>query len=597
MRSPATRLLFATVLVATLGAFIATQRLKGGFPFVLRFATQPVAFSPNGDGVRDTATVGFDLTRDAVVSFRVIDAEGREVRELVPFRRLPGDVRYRFRWDGRDDDGRRVPDGIYRLRVIARDEGRVVDSIKELVVDTKPPAVHLVAAKPALAAPGEPVTVRYAGPANRSPEFFVFRSDHSGRAHRVARFRGHGRTGVWDGRVGERPAPPGHYAFTVRVRDRAGNERLAPARAPTAQIARAGTGVTVTRLAVTGPVVAVRPGTRVRFAVAPTGAREGAYRVSLRRAGSAGTLRRFRAAGSFFRLRVPVSARTGLYVVTVQRGRVRASWPLAVEGTVRGGGERRLLVVVPLSSWQAANPADGDSDGFVETIGPRGGTVSLARPFARIASEAGRVGTLVRLLERARFTIDIATDVELERGRWLAAGRSVAGAIGPSIVVAGSLGYAGAVTRAAIRRHVAAGGAIAFLGRDSLHRSCAIVGERLECGERRPADVFGALTSLRRYAPAPLAVQSDTLGVFRRVDRLVGLFDRFEVTRKLPTGARTLSVAAAPDGATALVAYRYGRGLVVQAGVDGWLAQLVPRSFRDDVRRVTISLAGALTAR
>ncbi len=61
MTRPLVRAVFAVLVVATIGAFFLTQQLKGDFPLVVRFATQPAHFSPNGDGYRDTTRVGFEL--------------------------------------------------------------------------------------------------------------------------------------------------------------------------------------------------------------------------------------------------------------------------------------------------------------------------------------------------------------------------------------------------------------------------------------------------------------------------------------------------------------------------------------------------------
>ena len=82
--------MFASLVVATIGAFFLTQQLKGEFPLVIRFATKPAHFSPNGDGFRDATRVGFDLSEPASVSFMVVDAEGSEVRRILENRRLAG---------------------------------------------------------------------------------------------------------------------------------------------------------------------------------------------------------------------------------------------------------------------------------------------------------------------------------------------------------------------------------------------------------------------------------------------------------------------------------------------------------------------------
>src|ERR671919_2213664 len=126
MSRPLVRAVFAVLVVATIAAFFATQMLKSEFPLVIRFATKPAHFSPNGDGYRDASRIGFDLSEPASVSFMVVDSEGTEVRRIISSRRLAGDAKHRFTWDGRDDAGNVVSDGIYRMRVVRRDESRVI---------------------------------------------------------------------------------------------------------------------------------------------------------------------------------------------------------------------------------------------------------------------------------------------------------------------------------------------------------------------------------------------------------------------------------------------------------------------------------------
>src|SRR4051812_5342396 len=226
------------MIAATLGAFVLAQQLKSDFPLVIRFATKPAHFSPNGDGYRDTTQIGFDLSEPASVTFMVVDSEGNEVRRIASDRRLAGDAKHRWTWDGRSDDGAVVPNGTYRMRVVRRDESRVIDSVKEIGVDTVPPKAALVSAKPSVIAtdlPGETpsVNITYRGPQNQAPIVRVFRTDE-GRPRVVRRFRGDPRrSATWDGRVSagqERtePAPEGDYAFTVAVRDKAGNLTEAP---------------------------------------------------------------------------------------------------------------------------------------------------------------------------------------------------------------------------------------------------------------------------------------------------------------------------------------------------------------------------------
>src|SRR3954462_12149042 len=109
MSSPLVRAAFALLVGATIVAFFVTQQLKGEFPLVLRFAATPNAISPDGDGVRDDTIVGFDLSECGKVWSFVVDSEGRDLRRLVDDRELAGDTKHRFTWNGRDDEGRRVP--------------------------------------------------------------------------------------------------------------------------------------------------------------------------------------------------------------------------------------------------------------------------------------------------------------------------------------------------------------------------------------------------------------------------------------------------------------------------------------------------------
>src|SRR5829696_7174960 len=175
MARPVVRAVFALLVVATIAAFFVTQQLKSEFPLVIRFAAKPKQFSPNGDSFRDRVEIGFDLSEPATVSFTIMNGEGNEVRKIVDERRLAGDEKHRFSWDGRDHDGKVVPDGVYRMRVVRRDEGRIIDSFKRIRVDRQPPRVQLLSAQPGVIAPREPgqrprVSLRYSGPANTAPE-------------------------------------------------------------------------------------------------------------------------------------------------------------------------------------------------------------------------------------------------------------------------------------------------------------------------------------------------------------------------------------------------------------------------------------------
>ena len=63
-----------------------------------------------------TAEAVFMLPREAIVDLGVFDLAGRRVRALVTHERLASGTHARA-WDGRRDDGARVPPGLYLLRL------------------------------------------------------------------------------------------------------------------------------------------------------------------------------------------------------------------------------------------------------------------------------------------------------------------------------------------------------------------------------------------------------------------------------------------------------------------------------------------------
>ena len=126
---------FAALVIATFGAFFAAQRLKSTPSVVGEFRHSPF-FSPNHDGRFDRATVRFEIRKRGRVSLAVVDADGDEVRELIDDDRFLPYREIRARWDGRDDDGARLPDGTYRYRITLPDQGRNVVIPESVRLDT-----------------------------------------------------------------------------------------------------------------------------------------------------------------------------------------------------------------------------------------------------------------------------------------------------------------------------------------------------------------------------------------------------------------------------------------------------------------------------
>ena len=593
MTRPLVRAVFAVMVVATIAAFFLTQQLKGDFPLVIRFATMPAHFSPNGDDVRDSTEVGFDLSEPASVSFMVVDAEGTEVRRIVSDRRLAGDAKHRFTWDGTDDDGNVVADGTYRMRVVRRDESRVIDSTKKITVDRVPPPVTLVSVEPSVIASGLPgetpsVRLRYEGPKNRAPVYRVFRTGE-GRPRIVRRFRGRpDHTATWDGSVSAgpertRPAPEGDYAFTVAVRDRAGNITEAPRPLPRAPAARPGTGVSVRDFTLRGPLSAVPAGAFAHLEVGPV---DRSFDFVLSRLGDPEPLRRGGRVGGRFRIRVPDDMRTGVYVVRVRTGQERAVWPLAVAGLPprSARGEARPLVVLPALTWQGLNRVDDDADGFADRL-PFADSVRLDRPFAggglppRFEEE---VSPLLRWLDRERLPYDLTTDIALARREGPALGNA------PGVAFAGSeLWLPGELLRR-LRDYVADGGRVAVFGADSFKREVRLRGEVASAPTPpRRENALGERTELARTSAAPLTVFEDGLGLFEGASGFLGEFTVFEASTGLPRSARHMTEAGRDAGRPAFVAFGLGGGIVLRTGTPQWARELEESALSLELPQVT----------
>ncbi|MEM7351250.1 MAG: CARDB domain-containing protein, partial [Acidobacteriota bacterium] len=116
---------------------------------------EPEIFSPNGDGRREQVSLRFGLLEAADVALHVTDESGGVVRELTAERLEAGSaVR---QWDGLDDSGLAVADGLY----LARLEGTLVSDpnfSQEVTtgfeLDATPPTVAITRPEGGFVSPG-----------------------------------------------------------------------------------------------------------------------------------------------------------------------------------------------------------------------------------------------------------------------------------------------------------------------------------------------------------------------------------------------------------------------------------------------------------
>ena len=216
------RITFMILVAATFAAFFVAQRLKSEPPVIdVRRLTTFV--SPNGDGRRDVSNISITIKKADDATIDVVTADGDRVRRLADAVAMRPHRPLRLRWDGRDDAGRRVPDGRYRLRVALHKEGRSAIVQKTINVDTRPPRSQVCIGYRCTDPQGRmgniisqgdrPVKIYIKGVSPRyATKFRVLRTDQ-GKPREVASFElkaGRHRAD-WDALVNGRPLDPGTY--------------------------------------------------------------------------------------------------------------------------------------------------------------------------------------------------------------------------------------------------------------------------------------------------------------------------------------------------------------------------------------------------
>jgi hypothetical protein len=200
--------LAVALLVGSAAAFTRSERLK--------LAASPLGkpkferhLSPTCDCRHATASLSFLLRRPERLDVSVVDSDGGHVATLADGEDFEAGT-VSFEWDGKDDGGQVVPDGLYRLKVRLERDRRNVLIPKTIVVDTEPPQLRVLEA----VTTDEGVVVRYK--TNEGVRVRVF-SD----GERIA---SGGRSSAGVGRITWTPAGgPLGSALTVVAVDRSGN--------------------------------------------------------------------------------------------------------------------------------------------------------------------------------------------------------------------------------------------------------------------------------------------------------------------------------------------------------------------------------------
>ena len=564
---------FAALVVATFGAFFVAQRLKNSPSVVQRFRLDPV-LSPNRDGRKDRAYVTFRLKRADDVTVSIVSTGGDVVRQLAS-RHIAAYTPVRFAWDGRTDDGGRAPDGTYRVRITLRTEGRSITIMNRSTrLDVTPPRPLVTSIAPEkgpgpelLPLPkGGPLTVHLRAP-GRQGIIRVFKTGPGPMKLALQDSLPDGATKWrWDGttKTGRRLSP-GTYLVSIEVRDQAGNRGVSPPLGRNglpltpygARLPGRG-GVTIRYLGVQPPSAPVAVGTPAEFGI---DARKQPWTWTLRRVGSRHVIKRGSKTSARLRVTAP-GGRSGAYLLTVRTAHHAVTVPFAIQSQ---RAPRRVLVVLPVMTWQGRNPVDDDGDGLPNLL-DRGTGAKLARVYDGLpAGFATREAPLLAWLDRTNKRYDITTDAALARN----AGPTLAGH--RAVLLPGDARWLPRGVQVRLRQFVRNGGHLASLGVDSLRREVSLTPRNRMVDPTAPAsiDLFGAkLRPPVLHAPKPVTLvdSGDDIQLFLGTNGQFGPFDAYQELES-PGSSKVVASAVTQEplgDRPVIAATQTGKGLVIR---------------------------------
>jgi FlgD Ig-like domain len=601
------RAVFVLLVVATLAAFFAAQRIKGE-PAVAKVRGLAPVFSPNGDRFKDVNRFFIELREPTSISVDVVDTAGEAVRRLVDDAAVGPQEPLRLRWNGRTDAGVRVPDGRYRVRVTIRREGRSVTVPATTLVDTQPPRPRVKAIHPnAIVGPVPgPIDIDVASISRRLVKRArVWRTD-GGTPRVVAELPPveNTRTLSWDGKVAGKPAPPGIYLVQLIARDRAGNRGVTPPRVlPERGESRGSAGLTVRTIAAEMPPRPVTSGQKLQINV---DARGRPFRWTLRRAGTPRPVASGREGA-----REPVdltapSGDSGLYVLEVAIGTQKSSVPVLVQSRERA----KLLVVVPSLTWIGTDEVDDDHDGVPNTL-EAGQPVQWPRVMEHglPADLLEHVAPLLVYLDRAHIRYDLTSDLDLALSRGPRASDRT------GVLLAGSERWATRGYARRLRRYVLDGGRLASFGTESLRRGVNLranadgdAGRLSRPTQPSAQDPFGTRLQPVRTTSAPVTLAliggEPDYGLLEGLSGPLTGFRTLEESDPPAEGRGTwlaaLGVETAPaeddesavpedlpgPARPALAATQIGKGLFIRVGLPEWSSRLDERQVSQVTRNI-----------
>ncbi len=112
-------------------------------PEITTYNVTNAVFSPNDDTVKDTATVDLEFSEAVETDVNILNASQEKVKDLYESSGVTNpDPKT---WDGKDNDGVLVSDGVYTIEITLIDPAgnQLIDISKTLTVDTIAPSVEI----------------------------------------------------------------------------------------------------------------------------------------------------------------------------------------------------------------------------------------------------------------------------------------------------------------------------------------------------------------------------------------------------------------------------------------------------------------------
>ena len=197
-------------------------------PTPLSIAVDTPAFSPNGDGVKDTVTLSIDAKRTVPVShweLGVYDAHGTKVRTYSGTSDLPAQVVF----DGKGENGNVLPEGQYngKLAVLYVNGNAPEASSTAFTLDLTPPSATVTAEYPVFSPDGDgrKDTVAFDQVSSKEIGWDGTVKNDAGQVVRSVHFIGTADpVFTWNGTDNQgRLVPDGTYSYTLHTVDLAGN--------------------------------------------------------------------------------------------------------------------------------------------------------------------------------------------------------------------------------------------------------------------------------------------------------------------------------------------------------------------------------------